>query len=95
MRSLKSPPAQLHADSELLRGCFCLRTVEDARAPGARRLEVERLWGPPCAESHALGQFCLPADKPCTRLSPEVIDLPHASVCPVLARVHTLLVAHP
>ena len=75
MQSLKSPPAQLHAGSALLCGCFCLRTVEAAGAPGGRRLEVERLWGPACAESHALGQFSLPfaPDKPYTRLAPEVI----------------------
>ena len=82
MHSLKSLPAQLHAEGALLCGCFSLRTIEAAGAPSARRLEVERLWGPSCAESHALGQFCLPfaPDKPYTRLSPEVITLPLAKV---------------
>ena len=77
MQSVKSPPAQLHAGSALLSGCFCLRTVEAAGAPGGRSLEVERLWGPSCAESHVLQQFCLPfaPDKPYTRLAPEVIAL--------------------
>lgn len=83
MQSLNSPPAQLHAGSALLSGCFCLRTAEGAGTPGGRSLEVERLWGPSCAESHALGQFCLPfaPDKPYTRLAPEVIALLNAPLC--------------
>ena len=98
MQSLKSPPAQLHAGSALLCGCFCLRTVKAAGAPGGRRLEVKRLWGPSCAESHALGQFSLPfaPDKPYTRLAPEVIAMLTCINPPTeAAHVHTLLVAHP